>query len=317
MTTTTMEETLAGDAQARGATDEASYWRELAAYRDPNPGNMTANAIRHDGHGSVMRYDDPRLDSAPAPAPRRHPGAFPPGHDRSSIIGAIEGMIAARGTRADSAERLSGKSDAYLVARFAALTEWGIRERKQGAAHGRADAAGVVRLDSTPNDRDLSAARARVFHSGVPQAEAEAVAQQLARGAAWQRARDSYLAESTQHRLDSMDANERAPTSADLAAARFDLAGRVPLDASARADAFAAAALESAIQARAREHADRRIAAEHRRDALARLPPPPPMPHLLAASRAVEDAERAAVPRIGDPSTDPAFWQKPGALGAR
>lgn len=141
----------------------------------------------------------------------------------------------------------------------------------------RHDALTVIRIDAFPTDADLVGARMRVMHSGVPELEREKVVQQIAYRAAWERARDGYIGEATQRRLDGLDERSRAPTDADRALARRELANRVPAD---RTDAFSALAHESAIEVRARELAGNRLAAEHHAAVRATLPQPPSMPRL-------------------------------------
>lgn len=242
----TMEQTLENDARERGDAAFADYWRRF-------------NAFRADGAD--------------------HPG-IPPSHTRETLIGEIDRLMIERGHSPEAGEALASRSDAYLSSRYASLVDLGIRQQRYRAdALQRNDARAVIRLDAMPDASDLASASARVFHSGVPEAERESVVQQIAYRSAWERARNQYVSEATQRRLDSMDERSKAPNDHDRARARGELSSRIPLG-EARQDAFAAHAHESAIEIRARELAMDRVADEHRTAVKATLPPPPPMPRL-------------------------------------
>jgi hypothetical protein len=258
----TSEEILEADARARGDTTAANYWRA---------------AGRH-----VSRADG-----------AEYPGPFPPGFTRATIVPAIERMLLEYRHDPAPGEALTARSDAYLGRRYSSLLALGVRDRKMRTdAIRRNDGAAVLRLDARPTDAELCSARARVFHSGVPEAEREGVAQQLAARQAWERARETYLNEATQLRLDSMDEPARAPTASDIAQARRDLQARVPFGADARADAFAAAQHEAAVTARAHELAAKRLAAEARELLRTSLPSPPPVPRLPQQTLGATDAGR-------------------------
>lgn len=199
---------------------------------------------------------------------------------RETLIRAIEELQDKLQIRQDSSENLHSASNAYLVARYRSLQEWLNRNASARTdAVTRADAVSAraaLRFDAVPTDREIMSARARVFHSGVPEAEREAVAMRLATHTAWLRARDQLVGDAVQSRMDSLGADQ-APTEADRAAAARELPP--PLGVS-RADAYAAAEHERAIDARARAIAGRRLAQEHRARILATLPSPPPLPRL-------------------------------------
>lgn len=91
--------------------------------------------------------------------------------------------------------------------------------RRQDAATARA----AIRFDARPTDREICFAKATAFHSSVPKADRETVTRQIAERAAWLLARDRYIHEATQIRLDSLDEAHRAPTASDRAQASHEL----------------------------------------------------------------------------------------------